>query len=227
MSDQTADAGPLVPEPALPPAEEELSADEILGFDPASAVTASVEPPMEMAQPVAAGVSAVGVVSAPVVDTTAVVGVGAPELPDNRVEVSCPSCGAVGTVDFTRRDSGDFCAACDFPLFWSRDRIVMPSSEGPDASALRRLPGTAGRAALASLLCPSCAEPNPATGITCVRCGADLHPKPVAEPVVVAPALEPVVEAEPEPEGRPWWPILVAGALAIVALAVVLIILYA
>lgn len=210
MSEQPIDAL-LVPEPTPVPAEQQLTSDQILDFDPAATVAASQAPDGDTGLP-----------PAPMPAETPVM--PAPEPPSARAEAACPSCGTVGVADFARRDAGDFCAVCDYPLFWSRDRVVLPSNDAPDDSGLRRLPGTAGRAALASLLCPTCAEPNPATGVTCVRCGSDLHPKPVVAPVVEAPL--PVVEVEPEPAGRPWWPIILAGALALVALAVVLVIVY-
>ena len=178
-------------------------------------ISAPVEPPE-------ADAPAADALEAP---EAAAAAVGTLLLPTHREDAVCPSCGAAAAVDYTRRDADDFCRACDFPLFWSRDRVVALSSGGPDEAGLRRLPGTAGRAALASLLCPSCAEPNPATGVTCLRCGADLHPKAVV-PIVVAPEPEPELVVEPDEPGRSWWPIIIAGALAVVALTVVLLVLY-
>lgn len=138
------------------------------------------------------------------------------------VSVECPSCGTTGRVDYARRDAQDFCAVCDFPLFWSRDRVPVADDGPGDGSALRRLPGTAGRAALASLLCPSCTEPNPPSGEFCVRCGSPL--RPVAEPAPIwepEPQLEP--EAVPEPAFR-WWPYVAASVAALVVLVTLLII---
>lgn len=211
MTDTPTGETMTIPEPTPAPSEQEVSADELLSFDAEATVAATV--PTE--QPGAA------TVAAPVEPPPPPAPIGV-----HQEDAVCPTCGTAGAVDFTRRDSLDFCRVCDYPLFWSRDRIVMPSTDGPDDSGLRRLPGTAGRAVLASLLCPTCAEPNPATGVTCVRCGSDLHLKPVVEAVVAAPLPEPVVEVEPEPQGWRWWPILVAGGLAVVALVVVLLVLY-
>jgi len=199
----------LVPTPTPAPPEQELSAEEIVGFDARAAVEASASE-----EPAEAGAEAA--VATPTIPA-------APLEPPKLMTATCPACGTVGTVDFARRDATGFCAACDFPLFWSKDRIVPMSAEGPAPGALRRLPGTAGREALASLLCPQCDEPNPATGVLCVRCGAVLRPVAVAEPepvLVFEPEPEP--EAVPEPE-RSWWPFVVAGVLAVVALAILLI----
>jgi hypothetical protein len=138
------------------------------------------------------------------------------------VPVECPSCGTTSRVDYARRDAQDFCRVCDFPLFWSRDRVPV-ADEGPgDGSALRRLPGTAGRAALASLLCPSCTEPNPPSGELCVRCGEPLRPVAAPQPVVEPEAL-PEPELVPEPAFR-WWPYVAASVAALVVLVTLLIV---
>jgi hypothetical protein len=212
MTDQSGDSTMVVPTPTPVPAEQELSAEEIVGFDPRATVEASLD--------VSDGADALGAAAsaAPVVAPPVPLEPAEPKL----VTATCPACGTVGTVDYARRDATGFCAACDFPLFWSKDRIVSPSSDGPAPGALRRLPGTAGREALASLLCPQCDEPNPATGVLCVRCGAVLRPvAPEPEPVLV---FEPEPEPEPEPvPERAWWPFVLAGTLAVVALAVLLI----
>jgi predicted RNA-binding Zn-ribbon protein involved in translation (DUF1610 family) len=199
MSEQPMDAATLVPAPTPPPAEQELSGEEILAFDPQATVAA------------VASADAGGLLLA--------------TAPEHLVDATCPSCGTVGRVDYARREADAFCVKCDFPLFWSVDRIVLPANGNTDERGLRRLPGTAGRAALASLLCPACQEPNPATGVTCVRCGALLHPV-APEPVVVAPEPEP--EPEPVVEAhRSWWPLILAGGAAVLALVVVLLVLYA
>jgi hypothetical protein len=208
MTEQTGDSTMVVPNPTPPPAEQELSAEEIVDFDPRAAVEAAAAAPVSgeaVAEPLAPTVPVGPAVAEP-----------------KLVSATCPSCGTVSAVDYARRDATGFCPACDFPLFWSKDRIVPPSSDGPEAGALRRLPGTAGREALASLLCPACDEPNPATGVVCVRCGSVLRPvAPEPEPVLVF-EPEPVFELGPEPQ-RSWWPFIVAGVLAVAALAVLLI----
>lgn len=137
------------------------------------------------------------------------------------VSVECPSCGTFGRVDFARRAAGDFCSVCDFPLFWARDRVPAPDAATADGSGLRRLPGTAGRAALASLLCPSCTEPNPPSGELCVRCGEPLRPVAAPAPVAEEPELEP--ETMPEPAFR-WWPYVAASVAALVVLVTLLIV---
>ena len=103
--------------------------------------------------------------------------------------ITCPECGTTASVTLNRRDSVDFCRTCDYPLFWTPSQIVRDPSDSSDES-LRRLPGTVGRATVASLACPFCYEPNALSAQTCVRCGKPMHP--VAEtapaPVYVAAA---------------------------------------
>jgi hypothetical protein len=135
--------------------------------------------------------------------------------------ITCPECGTTALVTLNHRQSQDFCRNCDYPLFWVPTRVVLGRDGGGEA-ALRRLPGTVGRATIAALACPHCDEPNAVTATVCVRCGLSLHPvalpPPPPPPVYVAPA--PVPEPEvmaPEP-GWPWWVwalICVVGAAAI------------
>lgn len=207
MSKHRADTTALVPLPAPVPSDQELTGDEILTFDPQAAVATTV----------------VSVDPADATEEAPTPAAPAGVVPDNVLETTCPNCGHTGHVDFARREAAGFCGTCDFPLFWSRDRVVLPSNGAQDESGLRRLPGTAGRAALASLLCPSCREPNPATGVNCMRCGSLLHPV-APEPVVVVVAPEP--EPEPVVDQRSWMPYIIAGALALVALVAVLVLLY-
>jgi hypothetical protein len=86
-------------------------------------------------------------------------------------------------VDLAQRRAEDFCSNCDFPLFWARSAVVLMAGDETGAS-LRRLPGTVGRAATASVACPHCGEPNSPAAVNCIRCGLPM--------VVIAP--------EPEPE---------------------------
>jgi hypothetical protein len=141
-----------------------------------------------------------------------------------RHEVLCPECGTAGTVAPTRRESADFCAHCDFPLFWTPAAVELDRHQGAATEALRRLPGTAGRVTVASTPCPTCAEANPIGSETCHRCGGPMVLAPVTQvvPVVAAPAPAPV--SSPAPSGSPWWWWLVGGAtlVALVALIVVL-----
>ncbi|MFL6162095.1 MAG: hypothetical protein ACJ74U_07700 [Jatrophihabitantaceae bacterium] len=150
-------------------------------------------------------------------DPTGLVSGNPAVLPESHpVSISCPECGAPGMVDPTRRDAGDFCRACDFPLFWSKDRISIgtPSDAGDDS--LRRLPGALGRVVIASAPCPHCNELNLPTAVYCIRCGSAMQfvppPPPVPRPVYV-PAPEPPRPAPPEPEPERlwfWWLVLIA-----------------
>src|SRR6185312_7518191 len=66
--------------------------------------------------------------------------------------ITCPECGTIAQVTLNRRESIDFCRNCDYPLFWTPSKVVRDSSDTGDES-LRRLPGQAGRATVASLPC--------------------------------------------------------------------------
>lgn len=109
--------------------------------------------------------------------------------------VECPSCGRVSRIDPAARSRDEFCAHCDYPLFWA----VEPSgANAVDAGeGRRRLPGMTGVRTIGALSCPTCTEPNRADVEHCVRCGAVLRPEPIVTEEVV------VVEAVPEPE--PEW----------------------
>lgn len=140
-------------------------------------------------------------------------------------ELTCPSCGTLSYFGEIARDAAAFCRVCDYPLFWARAVHVQAGDAASDAEGLRRLPGTAGRVAIATFACPACAEPNTLTATICIRCGADLHPAPVVEaPPPPPPAPEP--EPDPEPAAkRSWWPWVLLGVLA--ALAIALIVFFA
>lgn len=128
------------------------------------------------------------------------------------------------------RDSQEFCANCDFPLFFAssvlvdddeRDRWDMPV--GASVPVRRRLPGAAGRDDLVGDACPVCAELNLPGADYCHRCGSSMHPAPRAEPEPVR-KPEPVVFAPapiPEPVERfPKIPVLVTAVLLLVVLVV-------
>ncbi len=130
-------------------------------------------------------------------------------------EVTCPTCGTVSHFEEVGRDATAFCRVCDYPLFWLRTgRSTAANGDGGDVG-LRRLPGTAGRVALATFPCPVCTEPNEITAALCIRCGADLHPAPVTE--VVAPPSPPPA---PVVRKRAWWPFVLA-VLGLVAIALI------
>ena len=139
--------------------------------------------------------------------------------PGKSEQVTCPECGRVAMVTLTRRESVDFCESCDYPLFWTPNRILLDAASLYDDS-LRRLPGTVGRVAIASLPCPHCAEPNQVTAVNCVRCGRPLHPVQF-EPMPL-PYYEPYYEPEPEAEGVPWWVWVLAATLIMATVLVIL-----
>lgn len=142
---------------------------------------------------------------------------------DRLVALSCPSCATPTTLDPSRRDADGFCPKCDFPLFWVSSE-VGGFEQATDGSSLRRLPGTAGRHALAAISCPSCTEPNPPANAVCLRCGAELRPRPAPPPPPPPPPAAP--EPAPEPVVRTnWWPYVIAALVAI-ALIVSLLIAY-
>jgi hypothetical protein len=137
-------------------------------------------------------------------------------------QVTCPECGLAATVTLNRRDAVDFCRNCDFPLFWTPTAVVRERGAGAADDSLRRLPGTVGRATLASARCPHCAEPNQLTAQVCVRCGEPMlpgaPPPPPTVPVHLPPP--PVVVPEPEPASRWWVWLIVVLLVAGVTLAV-------
>ncbi len=156
-----------------------------------------------------------GVAQAPTLSpltATAAAGGGKSEL------ITCPECGEMAMVDPGRRMSDDFCRKCDFPLFWARATVILPSGEETGAS-LRRLPGTVGRAATASIPCPHCGEPNSPIAEICIRCALTMHP-------VALPPQEPIYIAEPEPEPEPEpveerWPTWVLVLVMVVILLII------
>lgn len=101
--------------------------------------------------------------------------------------LECPGCGLVREVDRFQRTAGEFCARCDYPLFFApaaTTRRTIGADERSDVErALRRLPGDRHR--LLTESCPACGERNPAGNVTCLRCGALLHP-PAVPPELAA-----------------------------------------
>jgi hypothetical protein len=204
---------PLYPPPVTAlepaPAREALAAAEPAHAEPAYGVPAHAEP----AEPAPAEPAVVPTVMA------AAVPAAATEV------ITCPECGTTAMVTLNRREARDFCRQCDYPLFWTASRVLDDRSD-PNDQALRRLPGTVGRATVASLTCPHCSEPNAVSAQTCVRCGLPMKiveaPPPPA-PVYVAPPPAPVYVEEPE-HGVPWWVwALIAIGLAATITLVVLI----
>jgi hypothetical protein len=160
----------------------------------------------------------------PVVDATATATSAAPApAPPAAVElITCPECGSSAMVTLNRREAQDFCRNCDYPLFWTPNTVLRDPSANSAADSLRRLPGTVGRATLASLACPHCSEPNALSAQVCVRCGLSMQveaPPPPPEPVYVPPPPEPVYVPPPK-ERVEWWVWLLIG-LSVAALIVV------
>src|SRR3954470_24504042 len=69
--------------------------------------------------------------------------------PPSTEVITCPECGTSAQVTLNRRDSVDFCRTCDYPLFWTPSKVIRDPADNNDES-LRRLPGTVGRATVAS-----------------------------------------------------------------------------
>jgi hypothetical protein len=141
------------------------------------------------------------------------------------LQVVCPTCNTRSCLDGLSRDARSFCPTCDYPLFWAKPTVPPVRAAPVEATAWgsrRRLPGTEGRCLGARLTCPQCSEPNVVTNSLCVRCGADLHPLPVAPEVVTLPPPQPPrpapSEPPPPPRRRRWWPFALAAALPLAAL---------
>lgn len=144
---------------------------------------------------------------------------------DQRAAVACPECGTSAPVALNRRDAQDFCAKCDFPLFWTPAEVIRDGAEGSGEN-LRRLPGTAGRVTVASIPCPTCAEANPVGAETCLRCGGPMVLVTAPEPItVIAPPPPPAPVPEPEPAGIDWYWWLVGGATLVALIALIVVVL--
>ena len=152
------------------------------------------------------------------------------------IEVMCPTCNTVGHFDEVERDADCFCQTCDYPLFWARPRHTGPGAvpaaspaELPEGGR-RRLPGTEGWAISEQLVCPRCFEPNLTTEGFCVRCGADLHPRPPAPVYLPPPPVPRPVPVQPvlvPSQRRHWWPWVAAACLVVIGLVAWLLVAYA
>ena len=131
------------------------------------------------------------------------------------VDVVCPTCNTVSHLPGVDRDAGSFCTTCDYPLFWAKRTAFAGSAiDLSGGSGLRRLPGTEGWAIGEKLVCPVCSEPNLVTETFCVRCGADLHPKPL--PAVPLPSTQaPALEETHHRRHRNWLPVLALVGFAL------------
>lgn len=142
--------------------------------------------------------------------------------------ITCPDCGTMTELAQLGRDAGEFCATCDYPLFWAPG--AARAIQGPSSSsgeALRRLPGAGGRQELGALECPTCGERQPFGTESCGRCGNPMvlprpEPEPEPEPVVTAPPPPPPPPPAPQRHWI-WWVALMVCLLvttaAIIALA--------
>jgi hypothetical protein len=138
--------------------------------------------------------------------------------------ITCPECGTTAEVTLNRRDSVDFCRTCDYPLFWTPSKVIRDQGDTSDES-LRRLPGQAGRATIASVPCPFCYEPNALSAQTCLRCGRPMHPveePPPPAPVFQAPPPPPAVVEQPSKVAWWVWALLALGAAALIVLVVLI-----
>ena len=141
-------------------------------------------------------------------------------------EITCPECGHQTDLVSIRRSSEEFCSHCDYPLFWVSSNVPTTTKGANSDSTLRRLPGAGGRNRVGSKVCPECGELNPLGETHCIRCTAELDPKPAPPPVIIVappPPPPPAPEPEPEPIATPWWwwpaAALIATAIIIPILA--------
>jgi len=137
-------------------------------------------------------------------------------------DITCPECGHQSDLVSIRRSSEEFCTQCDYPLFWVPSSVPTTTKGVNNDTTLRRLPGAGGRQRVGSKVCPACGELNPLGETHCLRCRAELDPKPVVAPVVVivAPPPPPPPIPEPEPIVTPWWRWWPVAALIALAIAV-------
>lgn len=139
------------------------------------------------------------------------------------VELICPECGTLAATESGRRSSTDFCANCDYPLFWAGGKAttVVPAQV---ADHSRRAPGVAGAREYAQLPCPQCHELNDPAAIVCLRCGSAMA---VPEPAPAPPPPQPepiIVRTQEECKHWPTWTvILVTASVSIVATAVAMV----
>lgn len=120
-------------------------------------------------------------------------------------DIVCPECGLVTSMTSIRRAADEFCAHCDYPLFWAPTALPLVSGSVSSEATLRRLPGAGGRMLIGTVVCPQCGELNPMTETHCIRDGFPLHaaPEPEPEPEPEPPPPPPPPAAPPEP--RSWW----------------------
>ena len=141
-------------------------------------------------------------------------------------DIVCPECGLVTSLTSIRRAADEFCAHCDFPLFWAPSALPLVSASESSDATLRRLPGAGGRMVIGTIVCPQCGELNPLTETHCIRDGFPLHalpepePEPLPEPPPPLPAPEP-----PPPEPRSWWWlwVVLTGVVGVIGIVLLLL----
>ena len=75
-------------------------------------------------------------------------------------DIVCPECGQVSRFVAIRRAAEEFCAHCDYPLFWAPTAVAMATPGVSSATTLRRLPGAGGRQRIGTRVCHECGELN-------------------------------------------------------------------
>ncbi len=125
-------------------------------------------------------------------------------------DIVCPECGRTSHLVAIRRSAEEFCAHCDFPLFWAPSNIPAMVPGTSSEASRRRLPGAGGRLKVGSRDCWSCGELNSIADTHCHRCGVDLDPVEEEVEEVVIPDLPP--PPVPEIDQPPWWRWLILGA---------------
>jgi len=142
--------------------------------------------------------------------------------------VDCPNCGAVVELRSVTRTAEEFCPTpgCDYPLFWARGAASDAATNDPAGTVVRRRPGTGGREVPSREPCPECQEPNRITAVFCHRCGAEMHPAPVAPaplpppPRPERPAPVPVTDDTGRRRRSPWsdWRVIAVLVVLLVML---------
>jgi hypothetical protein len=137
-------------------------------------------------------------------------------------DIICPECGLVSSLPSIRRASTEFCAHCDFPLFWAPTAAPMAMESTSSDTTLRRLPGAGGRQMIGTRVCPVCGELNSIAEQFCTRCSSDMDPLPeiVPEPVEEIPPPPPPA---PVPQKRNWIPWIVFALVTVVVIVVVIV----
>ncbi len=144
-------------------------------------------------------------------------------------ELECPRCHTHSEFGTLAQDAASFCPACDFPMFFAAEEVVVQGAAfDPAVDYRRRFPGVKGVSGIAPRACWYCEELNPAeNGSTCWRCGNDLSgPPPTPDPVITpgpvpAPPSQIVEELEDE-EPVDWGPWRLTAVLAALALLIFL-----